>query len=142
MKKRILTLLIFVNLISCTKSENIPNSEFFGNWRLIKMTGSSINSESKGKDMEWKESYLFNENGTFQKFRETDKCSFVASGTFKVKSTANETTIELLFDYESNILGSCYSSTLKEILVQNSENSLYNTWSNCDGPRLEYRKIN
>lgn len=142
MKNRILFILVFGLLFSCSKNDDQAEIEVVGKWKLVKMTGSTSNSETKGIDMEWQESYLLNENGTFQKLRETGESSSMASGTFKVISSSNETTIEFLYSNENTILGSCYSSTLTEVMVLSSNNMIYSTWSNCDGPGLEYKKVN
>lgn len=128
-------------LFSCSKNDDQAEIEVVGKWKLVKMTGSTSNSETKGIDMEWQESYLLNENGTFQKLRETGESRSMASGTFKVISSPNKTTIEFLFSNENTILGSCYSSTLREVMVLSSNNMIYSTWSNRDGPGLEYKKV-
>lgn len=143
MKSKLLLILIFGFSLSCSDNDNDNDNsnEVFGNWKLVKMTNASVNSETTGTEMEWQESYLLNADGTFQKYREIDGARVEAIGTYTLTSIDGETRIELSFNKESHILGSCYSKSLKEEMILSSGNMFYSTWANCDGPGLEYKKI-
>ncbi|NHN27773.1 hypothetical protein FIA58_019000 [Flavobacterium jejuense] len=142
MKKQILFLMIIGILCSCNKNDDETNLEsgIIGNWKLIQMTGSLINSETTGAEMEWQESYRLNGDGTFQKSRNRDGVITEVSGTYNLINNSNESLLELNFTSESEIVGSCTSNN-KEIMNLQSETIFLSSWNACDGPGLKYKKI-
>ncbi len=141
MKKQILFLMIIGILFSCNKNDDGINleTEIIGNWKLIQMTGSIPNSETTGSEMEWQETYQLNTDGTFQKSRDRDGVITEISGTYNLINNSNENLLELNFNSESEIIGSCTSST-KEIMSLQSETIFLSSWNACDGPGLKYEK--
>ncbi|MBL7561238.1 hypothetical protein JAO71_15710 [Olleya sp. YSTF-M6] len=138
MKNKILFLMIIGVLFSCNNNDdNDTENELLGNWKLIQMTGSIPNSETSGAEMDWQETYVLNANGTFLKSRERDGITTEVSGTYNF----NEPLIELNFDTESEIIGSC-TSNMKETMNLQSETIFLSSWEACDGPGLKYEKIN
>lgn len=130
---------------SCTK-DNVETTtttsvDYHGKWTLVKMSGSMLNSESTGTAMEWQEFYLFNNDGTFTKSRVRDGVETTISGTFTTLNHSDGLYLELIYPNDSDLIGSCYGN-LKEELYFNSNNTLSSTWRNCDGPGLEYKKLN
>lgn len=142
MKKQILFLMIFGILFSCNKNDDGFNleTEIIGNWKLIQMTGSIPNSETTGTEMEWQETYRLNADGTFLKSRNRDGVITEVSGTYNLINNPNESLLELTFDSESEIVGSCTSNT-KETMSLKSETIFLSTWNACDGPGLKYKKM-
>ena len=144
MKNIILFLIISGALFSCNKSDEITSeteTALFGNWKLIQMTGSVLNSTTSGSEMEWQEIYLIKSDGTFQKSRDRDGVITEVSGIYNIINSSNEIFLELIFNNESEIIGSCYSGLKEEMFFQ-SGNTLSSTWQNCDGPGLKYEKVN
>ncbi|OIQ30909.1 MAG: hypothetical protein BM564_01470 [Bacteroidetes bacterium MedPE-SWsnd-G2] len=142
MEKKILFLMIIGVLFSCNKNDdNDAENELVGNWKLIQMTGSIPNSETYGTEMEWQETYVLNANRTFLKSRDRDGITTEVSGTYNFINNSNEPIIELNFDTESEIIGSCISN-MKEIMNLQSETIFLSSWNACDGPGLKYEKIN
>jgi hypothetical protein len=140
MKKRILFLMLIVVLFSCNKNEDInTETELFGNWKLIEMTGNIPNSTTTGSEMEWQENYLLKSDGTFQKSRDRDGVITEVSGIYNIVDLSDGKYLEFIFNEESEIIGSCYSNLKEEMFFQ-SENTLSSTWENCDGPGLKYEK--
>ena len=142
MKKQTLFLMVIGVLFSCNKNDDSINleSEIIGSWKLIQMTGSIPNSETTGSEMDWQETYQLNSNGTFQKSRERDGVVTEVSGTYNLTDNSKEQLLELNFNSESEIIGSC-TSNIKETMIFQSETIFYNSWNNCDGPGLKYEKI-
>ncbi len=140
MKKQILFLLIIGFLFSCNK-DDISNSEteIIGTWQLIQMTGMIANSETTGAEMEWQETYRINSDGTFQKSRDRNGVITEASGTYNLIENSNKLLLELNFNSESEIVGSCTSNT-KETMSFQSETIFSSSWHACDGPGLTYEK--
>lgn len=129
-------------LFSCNNNDdNDTENELVGNWKLIQMTGSIPNSETSGAEMEWQETYVLNANGTFLKSRDRDGIRTEVSGTYNFINNSNEPLIELNFDTESEIIGSC-TSNMKETMNLQSETIFLSSWEACDGPGLKYEKIN
>jgi hypothetical protein len=130
---------------SCTK-DNVETTtttsvDYHGKWTLVKMSGSMLNSESTGTAMDWQEFYLFNNDGTFTKSRVRDAVETTISGTFTTLNHSDDLYLELTYPNDSELIGSCYGN-LKEELYFNTNNTLSSTWRNCDGPGLEYKKLN
>ena len=142
MKKIGILLILIIILVSCSSDEAVATGDvdYFGNWELTKMSSAFTPAISFSNALEWKESYDFNENGTFTKTRLRDNKSITVSGTYVVTKTPNEIQFELTYEKDNDIIGSC-SAEPKEILFINSSKKLFSTWQNCDGPDLEYEKV-
>jgi len=140
MKKQILFLMIIGILCSCSKNEINLENQIIGNWKLIQMSGTIPNSETTGTEMDWQETYLLNTDGTFQKSRNRDGVITDISGTYKLINNSTESLLELNFNSESEIIGSCTSNTKETMNIQ-SETIFLSSWNACDGPGLKYEKI-
>ena len=140
MKKQILFLMIIGILCSCSKNDINLENQIIGNWKLIQMSGTIPNSETTGTEMDWQETYLLNTDGTFQKSRNRDGVITDISGTYKLINNSTESLLELNFNSESEIIGSCTSNTKETMNIQ-SETIFLSSWNACDGPGLRYEKI-
>ena len=135
-------------LFSCSKIkettiEKVFENEYPQKWQLIKMYGQIANSETKGTDMAWQEFYVLNSDGTFIKSRVLSGVTTEASGTFSFDPAPNEKCLTLSFKTNSPIIGSCTSIALTESLCikTNTKNTMISSWAACDGPGLEYERI-
>lgn len=135
-----ISLLIYI-LFSCTKDNEFDIEQYPQKWQLIKMTGGIPDSETTGTNMEWQEFYLLNSNATFIKSRERDGILTEESGHFLFEDLSDGKYLVLSYETDNSLIGSCYSSSLKETLILESHNRLISTWSACDGPGLEYEII-
>ena len=126
---------------SCTKDteEATTTTDYHGKWTLVKMSGSMINSVTTGTAMEWQESYLFKNDGTFEKYRIRNTVETKAVGTYTMIQYQDGKYLELIYAKDSEIIGSCYGN-LKEELYFATNTTLSSTWKACDGPGLEYQK--
>ena len=140
MKKQILFLMIIGILFSCSKNDINLENQIIGNWKLIQMSGNIPNSETTGTEMDWQENYLLNTDGTFQKSRNRDGVITEISGTYQLINNSTESLLELNFNSESEIIGSCTSNTKETMNIQ-SETIFLSYWNACDGPGLRYEKI-
>lgn len=111
-------------------------------WELVRMTGSFVNSETTGDDMEWQEYYIFSPDGTFLKSRTIGGLTVEAWGTFEVVEYDNDDMdyLELVYTSGQELIGSC-NGDRTEILVYRSEKTISNTWQACDGPGLDYNLV-
>jgi hypothetical protein len=138
-------LTIFITFLSvfssCTKeTEEITTTNYDEKWTLVKMSGSLINSVSTGVAMEWQEYYLLKNDGTFSKSRIRNEVETKVSGTYTIIYYQDKKHLELTYPIDNDIIGNC-SGDLKEELYFTSNNTLSSTWSACDGPGLEYLKV-
>jgi hypothetical protein len=138
MKKVLFILLAAWIFISCTKEFDLD--KFPQEWQLTTMYGQIPNSTTYGSDMEWQESYQLNSDRTFTKTRVRDGVLTEASGTFEFKDLTDGKFLELTYTSNSPIIGSC-TVELKETFWVKSDKKMSGTWSNCDGPGLEYERI-
>ena len=139
--KRLALIITFLSVFSsCTKDTDVTtNANYFGKWTLVKMSGRIINSVTTGTAMEWQESYLFKNDGTFEKHRIRNTVETKAAGTYTAINHQDEKYLELVYANNSEIIGSCYGN-LKEELYFATDDTLSSTWRACDGPGLEYQK--
>ena len=142
MKIQILCLMIIGFLGSCSSDDSKSDFEpdLVGSWKLIQMSGSVPNSETSGADMEWQETYRFESDGNFQKSRTREGETVEASGTYSWSDASSEPLLELNFNSDSEIIGSCNQNNLETISFQ-SETIFVSTWMACDGPGLTYKKV-
>ena len=104
------------------------------------MTGQIPNSETTGIDMEWQEFYLLNSDRTFIKSRERNGVLTEEPGSFSFEDLSDGKYLVLTYEADNDIIGNC-TSDLKEVLMVKSETRMLSTWSACDGPGLEYKRI-
>ncbi len=141
MKNILLTIFIITILNSCLiKDENSTHNKDSQHWKLIKMTGNMINSETTGPNMDWQESYFFSADGTFLKSREKFNILFKAKGTYDTLLLPDGKYLELIYYSNNGIIANC-TADLKEILIIKSKNILKGTWQACDGSGLEYKMV-
>ncbi len=84
--KKFLILAVFIFVITSCDSDddNPPETNYRGEWELVKTT-SPIGGEAKtGAEMEWQESYALKADSTFTKTRVRDNKTSVAQGTFTI----------------------------------------------------------
>ncbi len=141
---RMLTALLFLVLLSACNSntsseEEIPLQSKVQKWKLVRMTGSFINSETTGDNMAWQEYYLLNPNGNFFKSRTQNGTISQATGTYTFVEHENEQYFELSYTTGKELIASCFGNG-KEILMFN-EGVLFGSWNACDGPGLEYQLV-
>lgn len=139
---RILILLFAIALFagSCSKDEKMEPDANTQKWVLVKMSGMAPNSETMGGDMEWQEYYLLYSDGTFMKQREREGIQVNARGNFTFTDKTQGKYLELIYDANSEIIGSCNGNNTETLWVV-ADDKLSGTWLACDGPGLEYEKV-
>ncbi|MCE2994273.1 MAG: hypothetical protein ACK5RG_07995 [Cyclobacteriaceae bacterium] len=145
MRNIVLISLLVAALASCTKEsplsekpkELVTTSQ--QKWVLVKMTGAWGLGSTTGSAMQWQEYYVFNNDGTFSRYRQQDNATKTATGTFTTVSESDQQFMELTYTSGDELKTSCYP---KERLQSVSAELLQGTWGHCDGPTLEYAKAN
>jgi hypothetical protein len=143
--KHLTFIIVFLSIFSsCTKDTEettaVTTTDYLEKWTLVKMSGSMLNSETSGTAMEWQECYLLNNDGTFTKSRIRNSVETKATGTYTTINYKDGKYLELTYLNDNDIIGNCYGN-LKEELYYIANNTLSSTWKNCDGPGLEYQKV-
>ena len=120
---------------------NFADDEWPQKWQLVEMTGNMANTPpQKGQDMAWQEWYVLYKDGSFTKTRERGGEITESKGKYTIKSSDDRKYIELAHDADNDLVGSCVSGKI-ETLAVTSETSLRGTWLICDGPGLEYQRV-
>jgi hypothetical protein len=132
----------FDEAIPCTEEFAPPLEQFPQTWRLVKMTGSMINSVTTGEAMDWQERIDLKDGNTFRKIRKRDNKTEDASGTFSFSNDPVDNSVVVTLTYSSgkNLIGSCVSITGTETYYLRSKCKMTGTWAMCDGPGLEYER--
>ncbi|WP_157805251.1 hypothetical protein [Confluentibacter citreus] len=105
------------------------------------MFGQTPNSMTEGLFMEWQEIYVLNSDGTFIKSRERNDIITESAGTFDFQELVDGTYLILTHQADNELIGNCYSTSLVEVLWITSISDMRATWNACDGPGLEYKRI-
>lgn len=147
MKNLTILSLLICFLISCKKEEKLVSikkeeksdiEKYPQKWQLVKITGQF--SQQTGTDMYFQEYYLLNSDGTFTKHRERNGTITEVSGSFLFKNFSDGMFIEFTYPSDNAIIANC-DNTFIEYLWFRPQNKLTNVWVACDGPGLEYEKI-
>ncbi len=142
MKKIYFLLASLMVLFSCSKEQQDSQTCNQEKWRLTEMRGNIPNSITTGSDMEWQEYYILNSDGTFIKSRERNGVVTEVFGTYKFIDSLDRNLIELVHQSDNELIGNCYSNSLKEEMYFQSDNIFFSSWEGCDGPGLKYEKVN
>lgn len=119
--------------------EDFSANEYPQTWKLFKMTGNMVNTETTGEDMAWQEEYTFNPDGSVVKTRTQDGESSSITGEFRISQEDERQLITIEYDEDSVLIASC--SGIDEYLYFNVEKGyLHGSWWACDGPGLFYKK--
>ena len=142
----ILCLFSFV-LISCDKDEQ--NQEEFTikdfsainfpqEWKLV-ASRAAMNPNAKVTKVEGEaESYIFNEDFTFQKKSKIEDETIIAEGTFSIDEREF---IILEYLEESDLIASCNRKSKFEYLHFYDSQLINDSWIACDGPYLYYKRV-
>jgi len=154
MKKVALLLMLSMLTLSCSEDEenekqkdmnlDLVLKELPQKWKLVKTTGSFAGSENTGDDMQWQETYTFNNDDTFTKTRlQKSGDKITASGTFVIgeESETSEKSLKLTFNESSAIIGSCHNEPVEYLYYKKDSDLLLSNWWACDGPGLFYKKV-
>lgn len=140
MKHLLLFILIGLVICSCSDDTILAPGDAPQKWDLVKMSGGLNPTETTGEDMAWQEFYMLYPDGTFLKSRTSDGNSMQAEGTYQVEKESDRKYLVLTYKSNHQIIGSCISGN-QERLFLNADNHLLSTWINCDGPGLEYKRV-
>ncbi|MCB0455883.1 MAG: hypothetical protein KDC62_10875 [Aequorivita sp.] len=127
-------LLVASIFISCDSDDENVNTK----WELFRMIGSNGVS-NVGESMEWREYYVFNDDATFLKHRFDGVSTAEVQGAYTTQTESDGSITHELTFTDQNLVGSC-ESNLVEYLILNNQ-LLKNTWEICDGPRMEYLRV-
>jgi hypothetical protein len=127
---------------SCAGKVDLEMQQFPQLWKLTKISGGMLNTETTGANMYWQETIQLNADGTFIKHRVENNIASEASGTYSFALAGDEQSVELTLTYTFtiNLVVSCYGQlTEKYILLTKCK--LIGTWAHCDGDGLHYEKL-
>ncbi len=127
---------------SCTGKIDLETQQFPQVWKLVKISGGMLNTETTGANMYWQETIQLNADGTFIKHREENNHASEASGTYSFALAGDQESIELTLTYSSarNLVVSCYGQLTEKYILQ-TKCKLVGTWTHCDGYGLYYEKL-
>lgn len=135
-----------LSLYSCSGESSIPDDyDHQGTWELVRTRSNMANAEYN-EQPEIRESYIFRNNGTFQKTRGQGASEEIVEGTYKLVKRpwtgAGEPLLflDLNFNNESPLISNCSMEPVEHLVIT-SEFLLTNTWIMCDGYTMEYEKV-
>lgn len=140
MKPILFYFLIGALFTACIDDVEDVETRFPQQWQLVRMTGQDDGADKTDDRLQWQEFYLLNLNGEVLKSRLEKGVKTTITGQFTFQESEEETLLILTYDEPSDIIGSCVPE-LTETLRLLDSSRLIGTWSACDGPGLEYRRI-
>ena len=141
MKTNLLIYLVLAIITSaCVDDVEHVEEQFPQQWQLVRMTGIQGETGKYDHGLAWKEFYLLNPDGTFLKSRLDGGDKTSATGMYAFTESGDEEFLVFTYTEPSEIIGSC-TSDLTETLQVLSSSILIGTWSACDGPGLEYFRV-
>ena len=141
MRKLLSIALVMCTFFSCARDDDFKFRQYPQKWQLVKTTGQVANAAPlTGAAMPWQEDYLLNSDGTFTKSRSQDGAVTEASGSYAFENLSDGNYLILTFNSENALIGNCTAEP-KEVLAVQTNEVLHSTWNACDGPGLEYRRI-
>ena len=146
MKKIIPLLALLTIIFSCSAEKTDPSDNYDGKWKLMRVF-SNFSSDKNGNEPKYEEFYILKIDSSFTKTRILQGETLTESGTYRISEKppaigggSKMVTVELTYDGNSAIIANCTTS-FTEILYLKSNVILMSTWQACDGPTLEYRKV-
>lgn len=129
-------------IFSCLKDKESDIEKYPQQWQLIKMTKGMIpDSEVTGDDMVWQEYYVLNSDETCTKSQTKDGKTTTIDGVFSWEDLSDGKYLRLTYHTSNTIIGNC-SHRNEEFLALKSDTKLTGIWFACDGPGLEYERVN
>ena len=134
-------------LISCDKDESLGEeltiehfsvSDFPQEWVIVGSRAAMIPNAEIVSIEDGTESYIFNEDSTFQKRAEIEDELITAEGTFSIDE---RDFIILEYFEESDLIASCSRHSKLESLHFSKNQLINDSWIICDGPYLYYEKV-
>ena len=143
MKKLLSVLVVLIILNSCKKKSNFDMNVYPQKWELVSIIGNIANTKSlSGDNLPYKETYTLNKDSSFIKIRINNELTQKASGTFTIEKFDNYSHFVFKYSIKNDLIGSCVIIELKEHLTIKSNSNIYNNaWQACDGPVLEYERV-
>ncbi|UOG77301.1 hypothetical protein MTX78_23430 (plasmid) [Hymenobacter tibetensis] len=134
--------LLLATLFSCQKGElaQVPANTYPQTWQLVEMRGQVPNVVQTGANLPWQEAYTFQADSTFTKTRQQDGHVAEAHGTFSYLNLSDGPYVVLTYAAPNSLIGACTTEP-KETLAVKADGTLSSTWQACDGPGLEYKKV-
>jgi hypothetical protein len=134
-------------LISCDKDEQEPEkftvvdfsaTNFPQEWKLVASRAAMIPNAKVTKVEGKAESYIFNEDFTFQKKSKIEDETIIAEGTYSIDEREF---IILEYLEESDLIASCNRKSKLEYLHFSDSQLINDSWIACDGPYLYYKLV-
>lgn len=150
MKKNLYLVLFFAStFFACNQDDKDPQFNILGYWNIATVTNSWTGEVSSGDQINFRERYIFNDDGTFIKFSDKNhkygkplEESTQALGIYEIiPSENNRNALDLKLTFETNVGMAASCGGNLEYLILTKENKLVNnSWAACDGPSFTYQK--
>ncbi len=139
MKRWIYLFIAGTILYSCYSDDITANNDQIQKWELYSVTFPESTTVIQGDGLEILDELTLVSDSLFFRNRHVGTLSWELSGTYHYMEYQNDNYMVLKYDDESEIIGNC-SGNSNEVFRFTSENEIYNTWSDCDGPKLQYKR--
>lgn len=139
MRRWICLLMVVVTVCSCSNDGIATDNSQVEKWTLYRVTFPDGNTTSNNDDLDIADALTLVNDTLFYRERSAATLSWKLTGTYHYMEHENHNYIVLKYNDDSEIIGNC-SGNLNEVFRFTSESEIYNIWSDCDGPKLEYKR--
>lgn len=141
MKNLLFIAIALITLSACTTDQDeLSVNQYTEKWELFNFISNQPNQLTNTISLDYQEYYYLSDDSTFFKRRVSNTTTKNMSGIYNFMSVNDHKYIVFKYDESNNFIGNC-SNNLNEVLLYIDDNKIRNTWENCEGPTLEYRKI-
>lgn len=135
MKKTILLAIIGLNLIACSTDDNISSTE--ETYELHRITENNTPIDIDNTILQDK--ITITNDSLFYRVRRSGSEQHHLQGHYSLMRHNDNNYLVLKYDTANSQIGNC-SGNQNEVFMFTSNSEIRNTWDECGGPVLEYRK--
>lgn len=137
MKKTILLAIIGLNLIACSTDDNVANTEETYELRRITENNTTINVDQTILQ----DRITITSDSLFYRVYQSGSQQQHLKGHYALMRHNNNEYLVLKYESPSSQIGNC-SGNQNEVFMFTTDSEIKNTWDECGGPTLEYKKVN
>lgn len=139
MKKVLLLAILGFNLMSCSTDDSIENTQ--ETYELYRITENSNTIDINLNTNSLQDKITIFNDSLFHRVHYSEQEQQYLKGKYSLMTHNNKSYLVLKYDSPSSQIGNC-SGNQNEVFMFTSDSEIKNTWDECGGPTLEYRKLN
>jgi len=138
MKKLLLLTLLSISIFACSSDDNLENNQT--SWELFRITENGNTIDLNAGNAEIQDRITITNDSLFKRVHYSDLKEQQLEGTYSITNYNNNTYLVLKYFSPNAVIGNC-SHNQNEVFMFTTNDEMTNTWNECGGPTLEYKKV-